>query len=100
MKLPMELLLRSLLIILACLYQTNCESTGSSKRIERKSNILVTEDTWTAPLTARRVRRAVENINVTAYTFEEAEELRDAHNDYRRQEGASGMEYMVRNEML
>ena len=99
MKQPMELL-RSFLIVFVCLSQTNCESTGSSKRRERKSNIVVTEDTWKVSVTARRVRRAVENINVTEYTFEEAEELRDAHNDYRRQEGASGMEYMVRNKQL
>ena len=91
-------LLTSFLIVLCSLQQTNCESSGSTKRVERKSNIVVTEDTWTSPVTARRVRRTVEDI--TAYTSEEAKELRDAHNDYRRQEGASGMEYMVRNESM
>ena len=75
----------------------SCESLGSTKRVERKSNTVVTEDTWTGPVTARRVRRTVD---VTAYTSEEAKELRDVHNDYRRQEGASGMEYMVRNESM
>ena len=97
MKQAMELL-TSLLIVLCSLQQTSCESSGSTKRVERKSNIVVTEDTWTDPVTARRVRRTVEDI--TAYTSEEAKELRDAHNDYRRQEGASGMEYMVRNESM
>ena len=91
-------LLTSFLIVLCSLQQTNCESSGSTKRVERKSNTVVTEDTWTGPGTARRVRRTVEDV--TAYTSEEAKELRDAHNDYRRQEGASGMEYMVRNESM
>ena len=97
MKQTMELL-TSLLIVLCSLQQMSCESSGNTKRAERKSNTVVTADTWTGPVTARRVRRTAEDV--TAYTSEEAKELRDAHNDYRRQEGASGMEYMVRNESM
>ena len=83
------------LLMLTFLSKTNCDLHDGNPR-ELKSNIFVDQKTYMGPSVSsvslkRRDKRSVE----TLYSRDDEIEILNKHNEYRRQEGASGMEYMV-----
>ena len=92
----------SLLLALMFLYETNCYTrVFDTIQIELKSNTFVDSRTFTGPfIPLKRTKREADSSESSEndgheYGEKAEQEIVDAHNDYRRQEGATGMEYMV-----
>ena len=84
----------TLFLVLTFLFETFC-SVDNTKPIELKSNTVADSRTFTGPFVSFKRKSKRSAGGVSNYTAEQAAEIVAKHNEYRKQEGASGMEYMV-----